>query len=172
MLNESDTVFLLPDTRALLHERTRPRAIQRGAPLLVALLAIAGTLMLRAARAEPTAGAPSGAERTSALLPSPSSPTTPTALKAPPEPAAPGVLDIDSTPVSHVLIDGRPLGATPRSRESVSPGRHVVVFVYSPGVSCRQSIQVTPGASATVTDRLDAPSTPERRCRRTGTDPR
>jgi hypothetical protein len=165
MLNESDTVSLLPDTRALVPERhglvvdertNHRRTPGRIAPPLVALLAIAGTLMLRSSAAQ------SAPPTVAGLLSSPSSRTTPT---APPGLAVPGVLDIDSTPASYVLIDGRPLGATPRLREPVSPGAHVVAFVYAPGVSCQQSIDVSPGASAKVVDRLDAPSTQGRRCR-------
>jgi hypothetical protein len=120
----------------------RGKGVARGALPLVALLGIGATLMARSSQG------------------------------APPDLAAPGTLDIDSVPASHVLIDGRPLGATPRIRESVSPGAHVVAFVYSPNVSCRQSIQVLPGATATVMDRLGAPSTPGRRCRGEVTSPR
>jgi hypothetical protein len=79
--------------------------------------------------------------------------------------AVTGTLVIDSTPASHVLLDGRPLGATPQSRKDVSAGRHDVAFVYAPGVSCHQTINVFPGGSAKVIDRLGAPSSPDRRCR-------
>jgi hypothetical protein len=76
-----------------------------------------------------------------------------------------GTLVIDSIPASYVLVDGRPLGPTPLSREGVSTGRHDVAFVYSPGVSCHQSIDVAPGATAKVIDRLGTPESPGRRCR-------
>jgi hypothetical protein len=161
MLNESDTVSL-PDTRALFtarsgecapsaapagppghrHASGRSRGVARATLPLVALLAIGGMLMPRSSHG------------------------------APPDLAATGILDIDSIPSSLVLVDGRPLGATPRIRESVSSGTHVVVFVYSPEVSCRQSIQVSPGATTTVMDRLGVPPTPGRRCRGEVTSPR
>jgi hypothetical protein len=149
MLNESDTGSLLPDTRALREgdpgaERPRsPRTLERLASPLVALLAIVGTLAMRPPPQEPTVGVP----------------------PASPEPAAPGVLDFDSVPQSHVLVDGHPLGTTPLTRERVSPGPHVIAFVYAPGVSCRQTIRVAPGTSSAVVDRLGAPSTPGRSCR-------
>jgi serine/threonine-protein kinase len=49
-----------------------------------------------------------------------------------PEAATPGVnatLSITSNPASNVVVDGRPLGSTPRE-VSVSPGEHSVVFIH------------------------------------------
>jgi serine/threonine-protein kinase len=94
---------------------------------------------------------------------------------ASPNPAAvvaKGLLDIDSIPASYVLLDGRPLGRTPRLREPVPAGRHDLAFVYPLGVSCRQSIDVSPGASARAIDRLGAPSAAGRRCREIAADAR
>ncbi|MGE5786917.1 MAG: protein kinase domain-containing protein [Myxococcales bacterium] len=41
-----------------------------------------------------------------------------------------GMISINSIPRSNVLLDGRPLGATPRAEVAVSPGDHVVTFVH------------------------------------------
>jgi serine/threonine-protein kinase len=53
----------------------------------------------------------------------------------PPEPprekaTATGTLNINSIPPSAVVLDGRPLGKTPRIGVKVKPGRHTVVFIH------------------------------------------
>lgn len=40
-----------------------------------------------------------------------------------------GTLNINSVPVSKIILDGRPLGQTPKVGVSVAPGPHTVVFV-------------------------------------------
>lgn len=71
--------------------------------------------------------------------PAPSAAAEPPASSAPaPAPAphhtrtywhAPARLSFFSNPSSLVLLDGRPLGRTPRTSVRVSPGRHSVLFV-------------------------------------------
>jgi serine/threonine-protein kinase len=168
-------------------------ALALAVPALIALCAGGAALALRSrstakATLEPAASAdrsgaapelPAGTSL-SAVSPPPITPTPSVGGRPPPaarsarasDPAATGRLDIDSTPASHVLLDGRPLGRTPRIGEPVSAGRHDLAFVYSPGVSCRQSIHVSPGASAKAMDRLGAPPSPGRRCRMAGDDQR
>ena len=43
--------------------------------------------------------------------------------------AAPAALNLHSTPVANVLVDGRPQGSTPR-QVSVTPGTHSIVFIH------------------------------------------
>lgn len=43
---------------------------------------------------------------------------------------ATALLSINSIPHSNVLLDGRPLGATPRADVAVAPGEHVITFVH------------------------------------------
>jgi len=40
------------------------------------------------------------------------------------------MLNLNSIPVSAVLLDGRPLGGTPRLNVTVTPGEHRVVFIH------------------------------------------
>ena len=54
-------------------------------------------------------------------------------MQPPPEdkvatPSGQGTLNINSTPVSNVILDGKPLGATPKGGLKVSAGPHTVVF--------------------------------------------
>jgi serine/threonine-protein kinase len=62
-----------------------------------------------------------------ALAPSPA-PRAPSAGAAA-EPAADVSLTIISTPPSNAVLDGRPLGRTPR-QVAVPPGNHSVVFIH------------------------------------------
>jgi serine/threonine-protein kinase len=76
---------------------------------------------------------------------------TPSASEKPakaekPEKAAGGeaLLNINSLPASTVVLDGKPLGPTPRVKVPVSPGTHTVLFVNAEQ-SLKKSITVTVG---------------------------
>ncbi|AKV02163.1 serine/threonine protein kinase [Labilithrix luteola] len=81
-----------------------------------------------------------------------SNPTPATAApKKDPAPAAAtgeAWLNINSLPASTVVLDGKPLGATPRLKVSVTPGSHTVLFVNAEQ-SLKKSITVTVGAGET-----------------------
>jgi hypothetical protein len=47
-----------------------------------------------------------------------------------PEPKGKAVLNLNSIPVSNVILNGRPLGATPKVGVQVPPGPQTVVFVH------------------------------------------
>jgi serine/threonine-protein kinase len=84
----------------------------------------------------------------------PTPPRTPTA-PAPgrPEaspPAAGGTLNINSLPVSSILLDGRPVGKTPKMGLPVAAGPHTVVFVHPDGTRKVVSVTVAAGATATA----------------------
>lgn len=72
-----------------------------------------------------------------------------------PRPAAlaPGRLNINSIPTSHVVLDGRPLGQTPQLGVRVSPGRHTVVFINGDQRAVR-GVHVLPGGTKVVAARL------------------
>jgi serine/threonine-protein kinase len=59
-----------------------------------------------------------------------------------------GTLNINSIPVSTVVLDGRPVGATPKVGLKVSAGSHTVVFVNG---TDRKSASVQVGAGQTKT---------------------
>ena len=62
-------------------------------------------------------------------------------------------LNLNSIPISRVLLDGRPLGLTPKMGVSVTAGPHAVAFI---GDRARKSMaaQCKPGETKTVATRL------------------
>jgi hypothetical protein len=87
-------------------------------------------------------------------------PIAPAAAPAPtpvPVAAAPvsteGTLNINSLPVSNIVLDGRPLGQTPKLRVKVKPGNHSVVFIRN-GKRVDRGVRVNAGESVTVSVRL------------------
>jgi serine/threonine-protein kinase len=64
-----------------------------------------------------------------------------------------GTLNINSIPASNVLLDGRPIGKTPRLGVSVSAGSHTVIFVYE-GNRQVKSVTATAGKTSTVVHRF------------------
>ena len=73
-------------------------------------------------------------------------PTTPTTA---PAPGGSGMLNINSIPVSKVLLDGRPIGSTPKVGVSVPVGSHTVTFVHPE--KGRKTISVSVKAGETKT---------------------
>jgi serine/threonine protein kinase len=87
----------------------------------------------------------------------PAAPKEPVAAKepaAPKTPAAPAAaggeafLNINSRPASTVLLDGKPLGPTPRVHVSVTPGAHTVLFVNAEE-GLKKSVPITVAAGET-----------------------
>ncbi len=69
-------------------------------------------------------------------------------------PSGTGTLNINSIPVSNVLLDGRPLGTTPKIGVSVSAGSHTVVFVHPTHGRKVSTVNVKPGSVATAAVRF------------------
>jgi len=61
-----------------------------------------------------------------------------------------GTLNINAIPVSNVLLDGRPMGQTPKMGVSVAPGSHTVMFVNSEHGRKSKSVTVEAGKTQTV----------------------
>jgi hypothetical protein len=85
----------------------------------------------------------------------PAAPKEPVAAKEPAAPKTPAAtaggecfLNINSRPASTVLLDGKPLGPTPRVKVSVTPGTHTVLFVNAEE-SLKKSVSVTVAAGET-----------------------
>ena len=92
----------------------------------------------------PTGKAPPPAALAAAIAPNaPAAPATP----APAVAAGTGTLNINSIPISNVLVDGRPVGPTPRQM-SVPAGKHSITFVH-PTLG-RKSITVNVNAGKTA----------------------
>ncbi len=92
----------------------------------------------------PRAAAPTPAPRAAAPAPAPR-----------PAPAASGggTLNINAIPKASVILDGRPLGITPKVGITVSAGPHTVILVKD-GQRVTKSVNVKPGATSTVVHRF------------------
>jgi serine/threonine-protein kinase len=97
------------------------------------------------------------------VAPKAPSTTSPPAVTQPSTPLAPppgggggggaATLNINSIPVSNVLLDGRPVGTTPRMNVHVSAGSHVVTFVNGTDRKA-SSVTVSSGETKTVAVRF------------------
>lgn len=81
-------------------------------------------------------------------------PSTPQTSQPQAAASAKGTLNINSIPVSTVLLDGRPLGQTPKVGVSVSPGSHTVVFVHPEHGRKVRAVTVQAGQTATAAVRF------------------
>ncbi|HET9958539.1 MAG TPA: PEGA domain-containing protein [Polyangiaceae bacterium] len=91
--------------------------------------------------------------------PSRSPSPAPAAIAAvtPPKPAPAagnGTLNLNSNPVSNVILDGRPLGATPKAGLSVPPGSHTVIFVHPEHGRKAKSVTVQAGKTVGISVRF------------------
>ncbi len=77
----------------------------------------------------------------------------PTYTPAPVSAAGPGTLNINSIPMSTIILDGRPLGQTPKVGQRVSAGTHTVVFMKD-GTRKIASVSVSSGQTKTVAVRF------------------
>jgi serine/threonine-protein kinase len=69
-------------------------------------------------------------------------------------PVAKGTLSLDSSPPSKVVLDGRPLGDTPKSNISVTAGNHTVLFANPGGGRKSVTVSVKAGESRSVSVKL------------------
>jgi len=65
-----------------------------------------------------------------------------------------GTLNINSSPISNVILDGRPLGQTPKIGVKVKAGSHTVVFVHPQHGRKSQTVNVAPGQTAVAVARF------------------
>lgn len=82
-------------------------------------------------------------------------PVGPGAVASPnPAPASPatqtGELRLNSIPPSAIVIDGRPIGTTPKANVHLSPGSHNVTFVHPELGKRKLLVLVEPGKSQTL----------------------
>jgi serine/threonine-protein kinase len=75
-------------------------------------------------------------------------------VDAQPGAALNATLNINSIPVSQVLLDGRAIGHTPLLRVKTSAGSHELVFVHPQRGKRRTQVEVAPGRSKTVSMRF------------------
>jgi serine/threonine-protein kinase len=102
--------------------------------------------------------APRGGPIVRAPGPAPGPRPTPLPIPAPAPPeAAPtgqGTININSIPPSNAILDGKPLGGTPKTGLKVSAGPHTVVFVHPEHGRKVRSVNVRPGETATAAVRF------------------
>jgi serine/threonine-protein kinase len=115
------------------------------APVAAAPAPVAAAPAPVAATPAPAAATPATARLNSALA---------AAVGAPKAASGNGTLNMNAIPVSNVLLDGRPMGQTPKMGVSVAPGPHTVMFVNADFGRKAKSITVDAGKSATVTVRF------------------
>lgn len=97
----------------------------------------------------------SGPTKYTGPRPSPGPSPSPAAAPAPaPAASGQGKLNINSIPVSSVILDGRPLGSTPKLGLSVSAGTHTVVFVHPEHGRKSRTVTVNGGEVATAAVRF------------------
>src|SRR5690606_41095051 len=77
----------------------------------------------------------------------------PAPVPAPASASATGTLNINAVPRASVILDGKPIGSTPKIGVSVSAGNHSVIFVKD-GERVTKSVTVQGGGSATVVHRF------------------
>ena len=68
--------------------------------------------------------------------------------------AGQGTLNVNSIPVSNVIVDGRPMGSTPKMGLSVTAGTHTVVFVHPEHGRKVVTVTVVAGQTATAATRF------------------
>lgn len=103
--------------------------------------------------------APATPGRPSTPTPKAPSPAPVTAKEPPAEPKAPapsgkGTLNINSIPVTNIILNGKPLGQTPKVGVSVNPGSHTVIFVHPEHGRKAKTVTVEAGKTATATVRF------------------
>jgi serine/threonine-protein kinase len=75
--------------------------------------------------------------------------------------AGTGTLNINSLPASRVLVDGTPIGSTPKVDYQVSAGTHTITFVHPDLGKKSISVNVKPGQASVAAVRFKAPSADE-----------
>jgi serine/threonine protein kinase len=75
--------------------------------------------------------------------------------ETPKEATGNGTLSVNSIPPSAVLVDGRPVGMTPKGGISVSAGSHSVVFKHPEKGTKGASVTIKAGESKSVSVRFD-----------------
>ncbi|MEP7120452.1 MAG: serine/threonine-protein kinase [Byssovorax sp.] len=130
-------------------------------------------LMLTQGSPEPNGVAPGASDAASVAVPTPPlpapapapDPSTVASVDSPPAPSGDprsgrllerrGVVSFASTPSTHVLLDGKPIGSTPLANVSVAPGSHRVTFIRATREIKTITINVKPDQRSTASVRFD-----------------
>ncbi|WP_437694068.1 PEGA domain-containing protein [Sorangium sp. So ce176] len=110
---------------------------------------------------EPASAAPAPAPKAEAVAAAPRPEAPAAAPKAEAQAAAPAAaagaatLNINSIPVSKVVLDGRPLGSTPKVGVSVPAGSHTVMFIHPELGKKSVTVSVKAGETKTAAVKFD-----------------
>ncbi|AUX33417.1 MULTISPECIES: PEGA domain-containing protein [Sorangium] len=129
--------------RIALEEASRPEPA--AAPVAAAAPARASDPAPAPAAPAPKSEAPAAAPKAEA----------PAAAPAPAAAAGNATLNINSIPVSKVVLDGRPLGSTPKVGVSVPAGSHTVTFIHPDLGKKSVTVSVKAGETKTAAVRFD-----------------
>lgn len=69
-------------------------------------------------------------------------------------PVAKGTLSLDSSPPSKIVLDGRPIGDTPKAGLSVKAGNHTILFANPGGARKSVTVTVKAGESRSISVKL------------------
>lgn len=100
---------------------------------------------------------PPGAEAAASAIALPPSSTGQLYLPAPPgiaapQPSAKAFLNMNTIPASQIVLDGRPIGNTPKVAVPIAPGLHTVAFFHKESQQKKSfTVIVNPGQTKTVT---------------------
>lgn len=102
----------------------------------------------------------SAPEPSQVMAPAAASPAPRQERPAAPSRATPGgaLLNLNSIPISNVIVDGRPVGSTPLMGFAVSPGTHSVAFVHPELGRRGASIEIGAGERKAVVVRFKRPA--------------
>jgi len=78
----------------------------------------------------------------------------PAAVEKPVASSGKGTININSIPVSNVILDGKPLGATPKVGVSATPGPHTIIFVHPEHGRKAKSVTVEAGKTVSAVVRF------------------
>ncbi len=90
-------------------------------------------------------------------LPGPGPTHEPPTTKEPAAASGTGTLNINSIPVSKVILDGKPLGSTPKVGVSVPAGSHTVTFIHPDLGKQSVTVQVKNGETKTAAVKFKQP---------------
>ena len=65
-----------------------------------------------------------------------------------------GYININCTPSAKVVLDGRVLGSTPKTKVKATPGAHQIKFVNNDGVKFEKSVLIVAGDTISVTHKF------------------
>ncbi len=112
------------------------------------------TIVVSLEPSEERSSSSSSSSSTTSTRPTPSTSSASSSSASSAAPSGQGTLNINSIPISSVILDGKPLGSTPKMGVKVKAGPHTVVFVHPQHGRKTQTVNVAPGQTAVAVVRF------------------